>query len=72
MTDPRALKAHPFFKEIDWRRLAERQVEPPFMPERVMPPDAAYLRMMNLAGCSVSEGAPAKCHFEGFSFSSSC
>jgi serine/threonine protein kinase len=70
LTEPRALKAHPFFKEIDWRRLADRQVEPPFVPEPVMAADAAYLRMMNLAGSSVSEGAPAQCHFEGFSFSS--
>ena len=30
-----AIKSHPFFKDINWKDLAERKVEPPFKPKVV-------------------------------------
>jgi len=36
-TDAKEIKVHPFFKEIDWDRLAKKQVSPPFKPVTTQP-----------------------------------
>eukprot|EP00007_Cunea_sp_BSH-02190019_P008008 CAMPEP_0174229438 /NCGR_PEP_ID=MMETSP0417-20130205/416_1 /TAXON_ID=242541 /ORGANISM="Mayorella sp, Strain BSH-02190019" /LENGTH=459 /DNA_ID=CAMNT_0015306985 /DNA_START=130 /DNA_END=1509 /DNA_ORIENTATION=+ len=32
LIDPKDIKAHPFFKPIDWDKLVAKEVEPPFIP----------------------------------------
>eukprot|EP00013_Stygamoeba_regulata_P015049 CAMPEP_0177681830 /NCGR_PEP_ID=MMETSP0447-20121125/30932_1 /TAXON_ID=0 /ORGANISM="Stygamoeba regulata, Strain BSH-02190019" /LENGTH=476 /DNA_ID=CAMNT_0019191287 /DNA_START=108 /DNA_END=1538 /DNA_ORIENTATION=- len=32
LTDPKAIKAHPWFKNMDWDALLNKQVKPPFIP----------------------------------------
>jgi hypothetical protein len=31
--DAKEIKAHPFFKEIDWAQLFQKKLEPPFKPQ---------------------------------------
>jgi hypothetical protein len=30
--DAKEIKSHPFFKEIDWEKLFQKKIEPPFKP----------------------------------------
>jgi serine/threonine protein kinase len=32
LTDPKKIKAHPFFKVIDWDKLYEKEITPPYIP----------------------------------------
>lgn len=32
LQDPKIIKAHPFFKGIDWDKLLEKEIEPPYVP----------------------------------------
>eukprot|EP00047_Mylnosiga_fluctuans_P024386 m.160283 g.160283 ORF g.160283 m.160283 type:complete len:532 (-) comp9848_c3_seq10:869-2464(-) len=40
--DAPAIKAHPFFADVDWARVAARQVTPPFVPEVSDASDVSY------------------------------
>jgi len=33
LTEPNLIKRHPFFKAVDWEKLYEKKIPPPFMPE---------------------------------------
>lgn len=67
------LKAHPFFKSIDWERLTKRELEPPFKPSLTAIDDFRYFDSSYLAQVPCdSPGVPASASsrdiFRGFSF----
>jgi len=33
LSDPKAVRAHPFFKSIDWEKLENKELTPPFIPQ---------------------------------------
>jgi len=33
LQDPNAIRAHPYFKDIDWNALNEKAIKPPFVPK---------------------------------------
>lgn len=33
LTEPNLIKRHPFFKAVDWEKLYEKKIPPPFLPE---------------------------------------
>jgi len=37
------VKKHPFFKGLDWQKLAKKQVKPPFMPKLLNEKDLRYI-----------------------------
>jgi serine/threonine protein kinase len=43
LCEPDQIKAHPFFKTIDWQKLAEQKVTPPYVPPvvRSLPPSSS-------------------------------
>ena len=34
LQDPEVIKAHPYFKTIDWKAMARKDVKPPFVPNQ--------------------------------------
>jgi len=32
LSDPSAIKSHPYFKEIDWEKLLKKEIKAPFIP----------------------------------------
>jgi serine/threonine protein kinase len=45
LCDPDQIKAHPFFKTIDWTKLADKRVTPPYVPPVVRPAHRATSRL---------------------------
>lgn len=37
------IKAHPFFKSIDWNAILEKKIKPPFTPKLKGPTDTRYI-----------------------------
>jgi len=33
LQDPKAIKAHPYFKGVDWEKIVRKEVDPPFVPD---------------------------------------
>jgi len=42
LTEPKIIKAHPFFKGIDWDQLLAKEITPPFIP-----PVVSFLTFFN-------------------------
>ncbi|KAF8476680.1 AGC/Akt protein kinase [Russula ochroleuca] len=69
------IKRHPFFDKIDWRRLAQKKIQPPFKPSVRSPVDVSNFDTVFTAEQpldSVVEGSQlsqtVQAQFEGFSY----
>ncbi|KAF8271939.1 Pkinase-domain-containing protein [Lactarius quietus] len=69
------IKRHPFFEKIDWRRLAQKKIQPPFKPSVRSPVDVSNFDTVFTAEQpmdSVVEGSQlsqtVQAQFEGFSY----
>ncbi|KAI9508893.1 AGC/Akt protein kinase [Russula earlei] len=69
------IKRHPFFEKIDWRRLAQKKIQPPFKPSVRGPVDVSNFDTVFTAEQpldSVVEGSQlsqtVQAQFEGFSY----
>ncbi|KAI0270055.1 Pkinase-domain-containing protein [Gloeopeniophorella convolvens] len=69
------IKRHPFFAKIDWRRLAQKKIHPPFKPSVSSPVDVSNFDTVFTAEQpldSVVEGSQlsqtVQAQFEGFSY----
>ncbi len=69
------VKAHPFFKDVDWERLFNRQVKPPFKPRVKSDKDVANMDPLMASEATDltppeenAIGKSAEDHFEGFEF----
>lgn len=71
-TDARDVKAHPFFRTIDWERLAAKMVPAPFTPELRYPMDTSNFsdEFTKLLPEDTPADTPANHHllFRGYSF----
>jgi len=73
LTDPEQIKAHPWFSVIDWDRLVDKQITPPFIPPVK---DASDIRMVDPEFTSIDveealddgEGGEAQPNFDGFTY----
>ena len=55
---------HPFFQDVDWERIYEKKVEPPFVPENKYP----HTDGNPLPLSPVEEGRGLEDLFAGFTF----
>lgn len=71
-SDARDVKAHPFFRTVDWELLAEKQVPAPFKPEIRHPMDTSNFseEFTNMVPTDSPSEVPANHHmlFRGYSF----
>ncbi len=51
LCEPDQIKAHPFFKTIDWQKLAEQNVTPPYVPPVVRSPATFIISWCCLRTC---------------------
>jgi len=72
LQDPAEIKAHPYFKEIEWEKLYKRDIPPPYVPI-VLSKDSTKMIDRNFTGMDVrkeikpGEALPGD-QFEGFTF----
>lgn len=64
LTDPSVIKQHPFFQEIDWTLLRNRQLKPPYVPPQKIVSETSPMVQIE----SAAEPKPEICYFKGFSF----
>ena len=69
------IEEHPFYKDIDWKKLYNKEVEPPYQPKPLSDPyDTSNFHEMFTAEdardsqCSGSVSAANKDMFDGFSY----
>lgn len=69
LTDPAAIKNHPFFNGIDWKALKRKEVQPPYIPNVAGPTDLTLIDSEFL-DCSIENftaNSSIDDSFEGFS-----
>lgn len=58
LSDPRAIKAHPFFKGIDWLKLLAKEVTPPYLSRQcffLLPFVLSTIEFLTLKLCTACE-----------------
>eukprot|EP01088_Endostelium_zonatum_P011985 TRINITY_DN26150_c0_g1_i1.p1 TRINITY_DN26150_c0_g1~~TRINITY_DN26150_c0_g1_i1.p1 ORF type:complete len:490 (+),score=122.94 TRINITY_DN26150_c0_g1_i1:115-1584(+) len=74
LSDPDKIKAHPFFKGIDWDRLSRKECAPPFKPDVKSEDDISQIAPEFIQDSIEEPAAPVSntrakpIHFEGFTF----
>lgn len=77
LADPNVIKRHPFFSGIDWERLFQKQIRPPFIPavanrhdtSQIDPSFTAEVPSYNIAGATAAPlGTAEQQEFAGFTF----
>merc|ERR1712066_692467 len=66
------VKSHPFFMSMDWSKLDQRQVAPPFKPVIDGKADVKYFEKefvhQPVVNSEVGEGGQDNAHFQGFTY----
>jgi len=74
LSDPEKIKAHPFFKGIDWEKLKRKEAEPPFKPQVKSADDDSQIAPEFTQDAIEDPTVPGQktggksIHFEGFTF----
>jgi len=74
LSDPDLIKSHPFFKNLDWEKLVNKQITPPFVPDVQSPDDLGNIdaEFLEESIGSDDEGKTKKTKdsqdFEGFTY----
>ena len=55
------IKGNQFFRRIDWEKIADREIQPPFKPKIVSRPSSLSRMFSRMAPWSVAFWAPIKC-----------
>jgi len=70
--DGEEVKAHPFFKNLDWGKVDQKAYEPPFRPQLGGAADVKYFERefigQPVVNSEVGEGGREVGHFEGFTY----
>lgn len=76
LSDPDTAKSHPFFINIDWKAMENREIKPPMKPKLRETLDLRYFNTSfldetpkdSVANTMLSVRAKARNHYEGFTY----
>ena len=66
LTTSQAIKAHPFFEEVDWRAVEQKRAKPPHAPLQLAPGDAGCFDEYHPRHDPDENFNASRCDFSGF------